>query len=65
MLVLHRFGGRGRGRGVSVGETLAKGLCLFNIRDGKITRLVLWADRDRGLANLGLSAEGDAAQGSD
>jgi ketosteroid isomerase-like protein len=51
---LHLLGGRGKVSGLEVGETETKGTCLFHLRDGKVTKLVLYWDRDRALADLGL-----------
>ena len=52
VLVLLRFEGRGKGSGVSVSGTHAKGMCLFHVCDGKVTRLVLYGNRNS-LADLG------------
>ncbi|MDQ6811017.1 MAG: nuclear transport factor 2 family protein, partial [Actinomycetota bacterium] len=60
VLVLNRFGGRGKTSGVEVGAMRARGASLFHIRGGKATRLVLYTDRHRALADLGLTARGDA-----
>jgi ketosteroid isomerase-like protein len=54
VLVLIRFGGRGKTSGVEVGQMQSKGANLFHIRDGKVTRLVIY-DRERAFADLGLS----------
>jgi hypothetical protein len=54
VLVFLRASGRGRASGLELGQMLAQGTNLFEIRDGKVTRLSLWFDRDRALADLGL-----------
>src|SRR5262249_8738324 len=60
VLVLDRRSGRGKRRGLQVdpahGQSL--GAHLFRIRDSKVTRLVQYSDRDRALADLGLSPDG-------
>ena len=49
MLELRR--GRGKESGV---ETGTKAAALFHIRDGKVTRLVSYWERDHAFADLGL-----------
>jgi ketosteroid isomerase-like protein len=60
VLVLVRFGGRGKRSGLELGRMGANGANLFHVRDGKVTRYVLYWDRDRALADLGLAPEGDS-----
>jgi len=58
VLVLLRYGGRDRLQGLEV--TPIEAATLFHVRDGKVTRLVLYWERDHALADLGLTLEGDA-----
>jgi ketosteroid isomerase-like protein len=54
VLVLYHFSGRGKASGVEVAQTLTQGACLFRVRKGKVAKLVIYFDRDRALADLGL-----------
>ena len=54
VLVLGHLSGRGKTSGVEVGEMQTKVAAVFHIRDGKVTRLVTYWERDRALADLGL-----------
>jgi ketosteroid isomerase-like protein len=54
VLVLNSFGGRGKTSGVGVGELMTKGASVWNIKRERVTRLVLYWDRERALADLGL-----------
>jgi ketosteroid isomerase-like protein len=60
ILVLVRIGGRGKASGLELGQIEAKGANLLQIRGGKVMRLVLYFDRDRGLADLGLAPKADS-----
>jgi ketosteroid isomerase-like protein len=53
VLVLTRQSGRGKTSGLEVEQTTAG---LFHISNGKVTRLAIYWDRDRALADLGLEA---------
>jgi hypothetical protein len=54
VLVLTRIFGRG------IGQLRSQGANLFHVYDEKVTRLVVYWDRERALADLGLAAEGDS-----
>ena len=54
VLVLLHNSGRGRRSGVEAAQITAKVANVLRIRDGKVVELVLYADRDRALADLGL-----------
>jgi ketosteroid isomerase-like protein len=61
VLVLVRYIGRGKASGLEIEQMRGKGAHLYHLRDGKVAKRVLYFDRDRAFADLGLASEGDAA----
>jgi ketosteroid isomerase-like protein len=54
VLVLYSLSGHSKLSGLDVAPTGTKGALLFHVRDGRVTRLIVYVDRERGLADLGL-----------
>ena len=54
MLVLTHVIGRGKASGLDVGDMRTDGANVFRIVDGKVIELLIYADRDRALADLGI-----------
>jgi ketosteroid isomerase-like protein len=50
--------GRGKTSGLELGQMQSQAASLFHVREGKVTRLVHYANRDRALADLGLAPQG-------
>ncbi len=62
VLVLVELSGRSRASGREIGRGgKAQGANVFHLRDGKVTRFALYLERDRALADLGLTAQVNAA----
>jgi ketosteroid isomerase-like protein len=57
VLVLFHFGARGKRSGLEAAQIRTRGAQLFQLRGGKVTRLVQYFDRERALADLGLAPE--------
>ena len=55
VLVLGRFSGRGKTSGMEIGQIWPKAASLFHFQNGLVSKLVLYTDYRRALADLGLS----------
>jgi ketosteroid isomerase-like protein len=59
VLVLVQGTGQGKTSGLDVGQLRANGANLIHIHGGKVKRLVIYFERDRAFADLGLAPETD------
>jgi ketosteroid isomerase-like protein len=55
VLVLTRLSGRGKTSGIDLQQMHAKGADILELRGGKVSRFVLYWNREHALADLGLS----------
>ena len=60
VLVLVRNSGRGKRNRVKVEQIAAKAANLLHIREGRVVRLVAYADRNLAFAELGLAPKADS-----
>jgi ketosteroid isomerase-like protein len=61
VLVFFSLTGRGRTSGLDLGELHRHYVAVFHIHENAVTRLIVYWDRDRALADLGLAPEGDTS----
>jgi ketosteroid isomerase-like protein len=54
LVLVHSGGGRGKTSGLELGQHGGGGAQIFEIRDGKVMRVVTYFDRDHAFADLGL-----------
>ena len=54
VLVLSHWAGRGKTSAVELGQIRNQAAALFHVDGGRVSELVLYWDRDRALADLGL-----------
>jgi ketosteroid isomerase-like protein len=55
VLVLSRFGGRGKTSRLEIEQMATKAAVLFHVSGREVTRIVLYFDRERAFADFGLS----------
>jgi len=55
ILTLTTFSGRGQASGIELPKALARGASVMYVHDGLVTKIVLYMNRDRALADLGLT----------
>jgi hypothetical protein len=57
VLVLTHQSGPGKASGLEVGQISNRGAFLFHVRDGNVTRHVVYCDRNRAFADLGITPD--------
>jgi ketosteroid isomerase-like protein len=59
ILVLVRYQGRGKTSGVDLQQMRAQGAAVFHVREGRVAKQIVYFDRSRAFADLGLRSRPD------
>ena len=59
VLVIHGVAGRGKASGIMLEDMWRKSGTIVHLRDGKVTKLVIYFDHANALADLGLASEAE------
>ena len=62
VLVFVRISGRGKTSGLDLAQMQTRGANLFHVAGDKVTKLVVYANRERALADLGLDPDTGSSQ---
>jgi 2-(1,2-epoxy-1,2-dihydrophenyl)acetyl-CoA isomerase len=62
VLVLIRFTARGKTSGLDLGQMRTRSANLFHLREGKVTKIVQYLDRERAFADLGIASVASPAE---
>jgi ketosteroid isomerase-like protein len=62
VLVLNHFGGHGKTSGLELEQMGARAAYLFHLKDGRVSRVVYYTEREGAFAELGLAPEAGSAR---
>jgi ketosteroid isomerase-like protein len=60
LVLTHLSGGRGKASGLDVAQLRTEGAAVFHVREDKVTRYVVWFNRENAFADLGLAPDADS-----
>src|SRR2546428_13850821 len=57
VLVLVHYSARGKTSGLELGQMRTKGASLFHVRGGRVTKLIIYWEREQAFGDLGVLSE--------